>query len=85
MEKPPAASARDTSTFDIFFITDRIKARELRVEHCPSKDLIADFFTKPLQGQLFHKPRALILNLPDDDPSLEQGSDHRSVLEDENP
>ena len=34
--------------------------------------MIADFFTKPLQGALFRKLRTLILNLPDNNvkPSL---------------
>ena len=42
-------------------------------------DMVADFFTKPLQGNLFRKFRALILNLPGEHLKL-VGSDHRSVL-----
>ena len=59
-----ASSSKRTKHINIryFFITDRIKAGEVKVEHCPSKDMIADFFTKPLQGQLFYKLRALIMN-----------------------
>ena len=59
------AKTRYTETTErLFFITDRIKAKEMRVEYCNTKDMVADFFTKPLQGQLFYKLRAEILNLP---------------------
>ena len=35
-----------------FFITDCIKNGEVRAEYCPTDMLIADFYTKPLQGSL---------------------------------
>jgi hypothetical protein len=38
-----------------FFCTDRIKKGELSVEYCPTLDMIADYFTKSLQGSLFRK------------------------------
>jgi hypothetical protein len=45
------------------FITDRISNDELSVEHCPTEEMIGDFFTKPLQGKLFCKFRQLVMNL----------------------
>jgi hypothetical protein len=48
-----------------YFITDRIRGGELTVEHCPTNDMIADFFTKPLQGKTFFKFRSLIMNIQD--------------------
>ena len=45
-----------------FFITDRIKANEVRVEYCPTKEMVSDFLTKPLQGQLFYKLHFLLMN-----------------------
>ena len=48
-----------------FFVTDRIRANELTVEYCPTGDMWADPFTKPLQGAAFAKFRKLILNLED--------------------
>jgi hypothetical protein len=62
-----ASSGRRTRHIDIryFFATDRIAKGHMRVEHCPTEDMVADFFTKPLQGSLFRKFRALILNLPE--------------------
>jgi hypothetical protein len=44
-----------------FFITDRISKGEVRVEWCPTKEMIADFLTKPLQGSAFRRFRDLIM------------------------
>lgn len=44
-----------------FFVTDRIDKGQFSVEHCPTLLMIADYFTKPLQGQLFHKFRNIIM------------------------
>ena len=38
-----------------FFVTDRISKGDLSVDYCPTEEMIADFFTKPLQGKLFLK------------------------------
>jgi hypothetical protein len=46
-----------------YFITDRISNKELSVAYCPTEEMIGDFFTKPLQGKLFYKFRAIIMNL----------------------
>ena len=47
-----------------YFITDRISARDLSVEYCPTREMVSDFFMKPLQGELFLKFHHLIMNLP---------------------
>jgi hypothetical protein len=46
-----------------FFCADCIKKGELSVEYCPTLDMIADYFTKPLQGSLFRKLRDLIIGV----------------------
>ena len=46
-----------------FFCTDRIKKGELSVKYCPTLDMIADYFTKPLMGSLFRKLRDLVLGI----------------------
>jgi len=48
-----------------FFISDQIKKGYMSVDYCPTTEMIADFFTKPLQGKLFVKCRNAIMNLPD--------------------
>ena len=44
-----------------FFVKDRVDKKELRIEYCPSLIMLADFFTKPLQGLLFQKFRDVIM------------------------
>ena len=44
-----------------FFIKDRIGIETIDVQHCPTEQMLADFFTKPLQGSLFRKFREVIL------------------------
>jgi len=60
-----------------YFITDQIKKGHMKVAFCPTQDMVADFFTKPLQGALFVRMRERILNLP----ASKIASMHRSVLE----
>jgi hypothetical protein len=36
-----------------FFMKDRIDSREMRVVHCPIKEMWADMLTKPLQGKVY--------------------------------
>ena len=45
-----------------FFVTDRIRTKELMVSYCPTDDMVADYFTKPLHGAKFLKFRKLIMN-----------------------
>ena len=58
-----ASSSKRTKHINVryFFITDRISKGEVRVEWCPTKDMVADFMTKPLQGSVFRKFRDLIM------------------------
>ena len=31
-----------------FFVADKVKNNELKILYCPTKEMISDFFTKPL-------------------------------------
>ena len=44
-----------------FWIKDRLKSEKIQVIYCPTAKMIADFFTKPLQGNLFRKLRDVVL------------------------
>ena len=44
-----------------FWIKDRVKSEGITIQYCPTEKMIADFFTKPLQGSLFRKFRDVIL------------------------
>ena len=46
----------------VFFVTDRVKAGEIRVEYIHTDEMIADILTKPLQGEKFRNLRAALLN-----------------------
>ncbi len=60
-----SSSSKRTKHINVryFFITDRISKGEVRVEWCPTNDMIADFMPKPLQGALFRKFRDLIMGV----------------------
>ena len=77
-----ASSSKRTRHINIryFFVTDRVAAKEVAVEYCPTGEMLADFYTKPLQGSLFKKFRDQIMNL-DVAPTADSLQDHRSVLE----
>jgi len=45
-----------------FFIKDRVDSGDLAIEYTPTKEMIADILTKPLQGDLFRKLRSQLLN-----------------------
>lgn len=53
-----------------FFITDKVKSREIRVIYCPTKQMVADFFTKLLQGVLYFTHRNAILGIREEDMHL---------------
>ena len=42
-----------------FFVKDRIARGEIEIQYCPTKLMIADCLTKPVQGQLFIELRDL--------------------------
>jgi len=59
------SSGKNTKHINIryFFIKDRIHKKEIAIEHCPKEDMLADFFTKPLQGSDFTRFRDMILGI----------------------
>ena len=76
-----ASSSKRTRHINIryYFVTDRVNCGEIKIKHCPTVEMVGDFFTKPLQGGLFTKFRDHILNTQND-PSTVPIEDHRSVL-----
>jgi hypothetical protein len=81
-ENGKASSGKGTRHINIryFFITDRIARKEVAIQYCPTKEMVADYFTKPLQGALFYKFRDQIMGVVPMDTII---GDHRSVLGDE--
>ena len=79
-----ASSSRRTKHIHLryFYVKDRVDAGAMHIEHCPTEDMLADFFTKPLQGGPFRRMRDRIMNI--DPSSPYHSSSHRSVLKDGN-
>ena len=46
-----------------FFIKDVLKRENIELIHCPTERMIADYYTKPLQGSLFKKMRDILMGL----------------------
>jgi hypothetical protein len=44
-----------------FFITDRVNRKVISIGWCPTKKMVADFMTKPLQGSHFRNLRDYII------------------------
>lgn len=45
------------------FVADRMKNKEVKIEYCATKEMIADMFTKPLVGELFAKLRGYLVQV----------------------
>ena len=76
-----SSSSKRTRHINIryYFVTDRANCGETKIKHCPTAEMLGDYFTKPLQGGLFNKFRDRILNIqtyPSDVPT----EGHRIVL-----
>ena len=44
-----------------FFVVDRYEKGEIEIEYCNTLEMLADYFTKPLNGKMFHKYRNVIM------------------------
>ena len=75
-----------------FFITDRVKQKEVNIAYFSTEQMWSDILTKPLQCTKFHEPQSYLMNCPidyHDDYTLEQNSeimhalmeDHKLVLQ----
>lgn len=45
-----------------FYVKDYLERKEIKIKYTPTEDMVADFFTKPLQGFLFLKFRNIVMN-----------------------
>jgi hypothetical protein len=64
LEKNGQASAGQKSrhiNVRYFWIKDRVQQEGIHIQHCPTLQMLADFFTKPLEGALFHCFQDVIL------------------------
>jgi hypothetical protein len=61
------------------FIKDRVGAGEITIKHCPTNDMLADHFTKAVQGSQFRKLRSKIEGIPEDSNDALMGWDRPSL------
>ena len=58
-----ASSGKRTRHINIryYFISDRVNMKEISIDWCPTKKMVADYMSKPLQGSLFRELRDYIM------------------------
>ena len=44
-----------------FYVTEQVQNKTIHVAHCPTEEMVTDFFTKPVQCSLFTKMRNYIM------------------------
>ena len=49
-----------------FLVKDRIENKEMSVVYCNTKEMLGDYFSKPVQGKQFYKFRREIMNIKED-------------------
>ena len=59
------SSSRRTRHFDVRFfnVKDKLQSNNITVVYCPTEKMVADFFTKPLQGAQFRLLRRVIMGM----------------------
>ena len=57
------SSSKETKHINVryYFIKDRIDSKEFHEIYCPTNEMVADYFTTPLQGTQFIKFRDMIM------------------------
>ena len=76
------SSTKRTKHMDIqyFYVSDHIQNKTLSLKHCPTEEMLADYFTKPLQGALFNRLRNHIMGA---EFANGDSQTNRSVLDDD--
>ena len=79
------SSSKRTQHFNVryYFIMDCIGHGEMNIEHCPTTMMVADFYTKPLQGSDFERYRNFILGITDK-LAVKASTKRKSVLDSDN-
>ena len=59
--------------------------KEIEIEWCPTKEMVADFMTKPLQGSHFRRLRDLIMGMSSVKKAEIPSSSHRTAVKSASP
>ena len=60
---PPRMRPSHHINVKYYHIKDCYECQELDIKYCPTDKMVADYFTKPLQGEKFYAFRKMIMNL----------------------
>jgi hypothetical protein len=80
LEKNGRSSSTQHMNIRYFFLKDQVASKHVTIEHCPTAEMLADYFTKPLQGLQFKKLRDRIMNVAPSSRYHSTHLGHRSVL-----
>jgi hypothetical protein len=60
-----SSSSKRTCHIDVryFLIVDKVEKGKIKLEHCKAEDMLRDFFTKSLQGNMFIRYQNAIMNI----------------------
>ena len=63
MKNGKMSCGRNSRHIDVryFFAKDRVDTEGIDIVYCPTEQMLADFFTKPLQGSLFRRFKAVLM------------------------
>ena len=50
-----------------FFVVDKMEKKDVKMVHCPTENMTADYSTKTTQGTIFAHQRKLTLGIKDED------------------
>jgi hypothetical protein len=59
--RPTSGKTRHIS-IRFFFVKDRVASKECEIVYTPTTGMVSDFYSKPLQGELFKTHRSAIMN-----------------------
>ena len=81
METNGKASCTKHIKIIYFYVTDKVKSGEITIEYCPTKEMVADFFTKPLTGSVFKMFQNTILGVDEKDSTVYQNAYEQATRE----
>ena len=75
------SSTKNTKHISVryYFIKYRVETGDVVIKQFPTEEMLGDHFTNPLQGALFRKFRAEIMNITDDLDTVKMGMDRTGL------
>ena len=78
------SSSKRTRHIEIrfFFVTDNVEQKRIRIEYCPTDDMLGDYFTKPIQGTKFRNFRRRVMGMSESASQTDGNSVRKECVED---